>query len=76
MSIIEIDTDRQTKKYEYVSEDIDTYITSSDDIDLSHEGFILKQKNYHNGIINKKCKLIKKEDAMRHYHDWNETHTK
>ncbi len=41
MSIIEIDTDK----------DIDTYIISGDDIDLSHEGFIVKQKNYHDGII-------------------------
>ena len=43
---------RQTnKKYEYVSKDIDTYIISGDDIDLSHEGFIVKQKNYHDDII-------------------------
>lgn len=75
MSIIEIDTDRQLEKYEYISEDIDTYIISRDDIALSQEGFILKQRDYSGGIIEKKCKLIKKEAAKRHYHDWNETHT-
>ena len=44
MSIIEIDTGEKLEKFEYIGEDIDTYIVSSDDIDLSKEGFVLKQK--------------------------------
>lgn len=112
MSIIEIDTGTQIKKYEYISEDIDTYIVSSEDIDLSKEGFVLKQKvfeskiverefnpndidwfgtksnrntveekskgdtlplisvEYDSNIVEKKCKLVKKEDVIRHYDDW------
>ncbi|MDE6748653.1 MAG: hypothetical protein K2K21_06275 [Lachnospiraceae bacterium] len=96
MSIIEINTGTQIKKYEYIREDFDTCIVSSDDIDLSQEGFILKQRNYkHIGstiekrsihddlptlnsqysmdIVDKKCKLVKKEDVIRHYDDWNNT---
>lgn len=75
MRIIEVDTGNQIEKYEYVSEDIDTYIVSSDDIDLSHEGFIIRQRQYDNSIIKKKCKLVKKEDVKSHYSDWNETRT-
>lgn len=57
MSIIEIDTGTQIEKYEYIGEDIDTYIVSSDDIDLSKEGFILKQKV-------SKQKLVEKNQSM------------
>lgn len=75
MSTIEIDNGGQIEKYEYVSEDIDTFIISSDGIDLTQEGFKLKQRQYDNSIIEKKCKLVRKEEVARHYSDWNETRT-
>lgn len=74
MRIIEIDTGTQIKEYEYIDEDIDTYLVSSDDIDLSQEGFLFKQVKYDNSIIERKCKLVKKENVDRHYADWTETY--
>lgn len=75
MRIIEIDTNTGIEKYEYIDEDIDTYLVSSEDIDLSQEGFIFKRIKYDNSIVEKKCKLIKKESVERHYSDWIETYT-
>ncbi|MDE6749763.1 MAG: hypothetical protein K2K21_11990 [Lachnospiraceae bacterium] len=70
MSIIEIDTGEKIEKYEYIGEDIDTYIVSSDDIDLSKEGFILKQGKYSRNPVEIKCKLVNKVDVIRRYDDW------
>ncbi|MBD5495710.1 MAG: hypothetical protein HDR12_15435 [Lachnospiraceae bacterium] len=96
MGVIEIDAGTQIEKCEYIGEDFDTCIVSSDDIDLSKEGFVLKRRDYKHvnstieknsihddlpilnsqysmDIVNKKCKLVKKEDVIRHYDDWNNT---
>lgn len=54
MCIIEIDNGTKIEEYEYISEDIDTYLVSSDDIDLSQEGFLFKHMKYDNSIIEKK----------------------
>lgn len=98
MSIIEIETGTQIEKYEYVSENFDTYIVSSDDIDLSQEGFVLKKRDffydrsmaekesiydglplrvtpYNMNIVDIKCKLVKKEDVIRYYDDWEASHS-
>lgn len=75
MSIVEIDAGTQIEKYEYISEDFDTCIVSSDDIDLSQEGFILKKNKYSSRPVEIKCKLVNKEDVLRHYDDWNSTHS-
>ena len=75
MRIIEIDTGTGIEKYEYIDEDIDTYLVSSEDIDLSQEGFVFKRIQYDNSMVEKKCKLIKKEHVARHYSDWTETYT-
>lgn len=74
MSIVEIDNGTKIEEYEYIDEDIDTYLVSSDDIDLSQEGFLFKQVKYDNSV-EKKCKLVKKENVDRHYADWTETYT-
>lgn len=71
MSIIEIDAITQIEKYEYISEDFDTCIVSSDDIDLSQEGFILKKNKYSSNPIELKCKVVNKEDVIRNYDDCN-----
>lgn len=75
MSTIEVDTGTQIKKYIYLYEDIDTCIVSSDDIDLSQEGFILKQGKHTSNPVDIKCKLVNKEDVIRRYDDWENMHS-
>ena len=68
MSTVEVNTKEGIKKYEFIDEDIDTMLVSSEDIELSEDGFRVRI----NPIWSeeKKCIVVDKRKVIAHYHDW------
>lgn len=63
ITYVEIKTENGIQKYEHMSGDIDTFMVSSEDIDITKEGFLVKDFLRRD----RKCIIVKKKDVVAYY---------